>query len=777
MNYIKYMIMKFTYSIFAIMLAAALFSCSKDVTIGETMIIPEPQKIEVKEGLLVINDLSIGINDETLTPIAEHLQSIIKKSTGIEIPILAEGTIMLTIDTNKDDSESYTLNVNEDGVQIIGGGYGGVLYGVETLRQLMPKEIEYHHAAQNSGKTFAIKYVTIEDAPRFMWRGFMLDVSRHFYNTNEVKSLLDLMAYYKLNKFHWHLTDDQGWRIEIKKYPLLTEKGAWRKFNNQDRECQSLAIKQENIDYNIDPTKMKINGTDTLYGGFYTQDEIRDVVDYAGSLNIDVIPEIDMPGHFLSGVENYDGIACSDEIGWGAMFSSPICPGKESALEFCKNVYSEIFELFPYEYVHLGADEVEKANWIKCKDCQARMLTNKLKDEHELQAWFVKYMEKHFNENGKKLIGWDEIIDGGLSESATIMWWRNWAPKAIPTATAQGNHVITSPNFTLYFDAQQDKNTLNSVYNYNPILEGLTDEQANLILGVQANLWCEWIPSMARAQYMLFPRFFAISELGWAAPDKKNWDKFLEKVVVHMQKLDIKEINYRPLDLTGFNNTNTFTEPSELTVECAQKNIDVYYTTDGTTPTKNSIKYTAPIKIEKTTEIKLRSFRPNGTAADIVTTKVIIEDFAPAIEGVKIEGDNLHAKWYNYAGNKCSEITSAPFIEEFFIDKVEIPEGVSGNIGLVIEGYFEVAENGIYTFKLLSDDGSMMYIDNKEIINNDGAHSPREITGQKALAKGLHELKVEFFDHNGGQLKLTIADKDGEPIDIVNFKHKDLEVQ
>ena len=754
----------------ATMLATLLGSCSKDVIVGESMIIPAPQKIETKAGTYILdNALSIGISDKTLEPAALFLQSLIEKSTGIVAPITDKGAIMLTVDASKAQTEAYTLNVNDKGIEIVGGGYGGVLYGIETLRQLMPKEIEAANGAANN--LLAIQHVSIEDAPRFKWRGFMLDVSRHFYNTQEVKQFIDMMAYYKLNKFHWHLTDDQGWRIEIKQYPLLTEKGAWRKFNSQDRECQSRAALEENKDYEIDTTKMSIMDTDTLYGGFYTQDEIRDIVAYAKNLNIDVIPEIDMPGHFLSGVENYDGVACSDETGWGALFSSPICPGKDTALEFCKNIYNEIFELFPYEYAHLGADEVDKANWIKCKDCQSRMRKHGLKNEHELQAWFVKYMEKHFNANGKKLIGWDEIIEGGLSETATIMWWRNWAPKAIPTATAQGNQVISSPCFTLYFDAQQNKNSLKNVYEYEPILKGLSDEQIKLFLGVQANLWCEWIPSMERAEYMAFPRMLALAELGWADPDKKDWTNFVERVVANMQKLDVMGINYRPLDLTGFNSTNTFTAPDSLTIACAQKDISVYYTTDGTTPTTASTKYTTPIKVDKTTDFILRTFRPNGTAADIVKTKVVIEDYAPALKNVEIKGEGLVAKWYNYKGSKCSEITTAKFKKEFIVDSVCIPKGAKDNIGLVIEGYFEAPKSDVYTFKLQSDDGSMLYMNDQEIVNNDGAHALREVVGQKALAKGLHKIRVEFFDHNGGKLKLTVADQKGTTIEYPNDKY------
>lgn len=754
----------------AVITFTLLMSCTGDVKTSDPFIIPEPATMSVSEGVYTLkSNVSIAISDESIRPAASLLQSMITTSTGFKAPISNTGDIKIELDPNYGtSSESYSLKIDKAGISIKAKGYGGVIYAIETLRQLLPREIE-----TQTTLTLGVPFVNIEDAPRFAWRGFMLDVSRHFYTPTEVKEVIDMMAFYKLNKFHWHLTDDQGWRIEIKQYPLLTEKGAWRHFNNHDRDCQKIEKETDNQDYIIDPTKIKVVEGDSLYGGFYTQDEIRDIVEYARVRNIDVIPEIDMPGHFLSAISNYNGISCFEEHGWGETFTSPICPGKDSALDFCKNVYNEVFGLFPYEYIHLGADEVEKLNWEKCPDCQKRMKANKLKNEHELQSWFVKTMEKHFIANGKKLIGWDEIIEGGLSETATIMWWRNWAPKSIPTATAQGNQVITTPCFTLYFDAQQDKNTLKNVYNFNPIPEGLTDEQANLILGPQANLWCEWIPSMARAEYMMFPRVLALSEIAWSAPDKRDWNKFVTKVVAHMSRFDAMGINYRTPDLEGFNNTNTFIKEGVLDIKCAKSDIEIRYTTDGSIPTIESPKYTEPIKVTETTDFSLRSFRPNGTKGDIVKTRINIEEYSPSTEGVTLSGEGLKAKWYNYKGMKCAEIESAKLNKEIITEGVMIPEGVTGNIGLIFEGYYEAPEDGIYTFALLSDDGSMMYVDDAEIISNDGGHSPREIIGQKALRKGLHKVKVLYFDSNGGVLELKTLDNNDsrQPFPNERFKH------
>ena len=317
---------------------------------------------------------------------------------------------------------------------------------------------------QGETQNYSIHVVQIEDAPRFEWRGFMLDASRHFWNKKEVKHVLDLMSLYKLNKFHWHLSDDQGWRIEIEKYPLLTEKGAWRKFNTQDRTCMARAKEEDNTDFLIPEDKIRIVEGDTLYGGYYTHDDIKEIVAYATQRGIDVIPEIDMPGHFLAAISQYPELACDGLIGWGEIFSSPICPGKDATLEFCRNVFKEVFELFPYEYVHMGGDEVEKANWKKCPLCQKRIRTEKLGSVEELQAWFVRDMEKFFPANGKRLIGWDEVVADGLSSDAAITWWRSWAKDALPTATAQKQKVIACPNEYFYFDYAQDQNSATGTF-------------------------------------------------------------------------------------------------------------------------------------------------------------------------------------------------------------------------------------------------------------------------------------------------------------------------
>lgn len=724
-------------------------------------LIPVPEKIQQANGSFMLKDgCTIGVADKQLLPAANYLSGLLSRSTGYIYNVRdGDGTISLAVSDVSGKDGAYSLDVTPAGIQIKGNSYGGVIAGIETLRQLLPAEIESPEVVRNV--EWSVPAVNIVDAPRFEWRGFMLDVSRHFYSKEEVKEVLDMMALYKLNKFHWHLTDDQGWRIEIKKYPDLTEKGAWRTFNTQDRSCMAMAKEQDNPDFEIPADKIQIVQGDTLYGGFYTQEDIKEIVEYAGVRGIDVIPEVDMPGHMLAAVSNYHGVACSDQTGWGTMFSSPVCPGKETALEFCKNVYSEVFPLFPYKYVHLGADEVEKNNWKKCPDCQKRMKDNGLKTEEELQAWFVHYMEKFFNENGKELIGWDEILEGGLSPTATIMWWRNWHPQSVPTATAQGNQAIFSPNANFYFDAQQDKNSIQGVYEYNLLSDELNDAQKALVLGVQGNLWCEWIPSRERMQYMIMPRMTALAELAWSNPANMDWQDFSKRMVAQFPRLNIMHVNYRIPDLEGFYTTNVFIGEGEVNVQCPDPDAEIRYTTDGSIPTIESTSYAGPFKINETTDFTFRTFRPDGGKGDIVKVRYIKSEYAPAVD-VATSHKGLKAVWHEFKGNTCSDIEKAPVNGTYEVNDVMIPTEVKGNIGLVVSGYFNAPADGIYTFALLSDDGSTLVVDGELVVDNDGPHSPREITGQKALAKGLHPIQVKYFDNNGGTLSMRIIGPDGK---------------
>lgn len=743
------------------MSACILSSCSDSSLRQEVSVLPTPVQLTTQSGAFTLKDgLKIGVSDESLLPVAQYLQSILQNAVTSTAEVGEQhADIFLNLTDAKGKEGAYKLNITSGNITVEAADYSGIVSAIATIHQLLPVAIEQ----PSQGASYSIPAVMVEDAPRLLWRGMMLDASRHFWNKQEVKHVLDMMALYKLNKFHWHLTDDQGWRIEIKQYPLLTEKGAWRKFNSHDRDCMRSVIAEDNTDFQIPEDKLKIVEGDTLYGGYYTQEDIKEIVAYAAQRGIDVIPEIDMPGHFLAAIDQYPDIACTGLIGWGSVFSSPICPGKDSTIEFCKNVYKEVFQLFPYEYVHMGGDEVDMANWKKCADCQRRIKKEGLHSESGLQAWFVRQMERFFTENGKKFIGWDEVISDGLSADATIMWWRSWAPKAIPTATAEGKQVINTENNYFYFDYLQDKTTLPKLLAYEPISAELAPEQQKKVLGVQANLWCEWIPSMKRLEYMIMPRLLALSEIAWVEPAAKpGIADFYKALIPQFKRMDAMNINYRIPDLEGFYNTNAFVDETTLNIECPLPNAEIRYTTDGTFPTKTSLLYEGPLKVTETTEFTLRTFRPDGSACDMVKTKFVKSPYAEADAAAVISGDGLDVVWHDFRGEKCADIDAAPVKGTYTVETVSIPEEVKGDIGLVLKGYLLIPADGIYTFALLSDDGSTLMIDGKQVIDNDGPHSPREIIAQTALKKGFHPIEIRYFDNNGGTLEMSLINEKGE---------------
>ena len=747
-----------------LIVSACVFSSCTPTVKQEIAILPTPVSLTEQSGSFVLKDgMKIGVSDQSLFPAVGYLQEILRNVISSSVEVTTDQNQVDMYFQLKDTGGkpgSYKLESTPEYIQVEANDYSGIISAITTIRQLLPAAIE----VQGEKQTYSIPVVQIEDVPRFEWRGFMLDASRHFWSKDEVKHVLDLMSLYKLNKFHWHLSDDQGWRIEIEKYPLLTEKGAWRKFNEQDRICMARAKEEDNTDFLIPEDKIRIVEGDTLYGGYYTHDDIKEIVAYATQRGIDVIPEIDMPGHFLAAISQYPELACDGLIGWGETFSSPVCPGKDATLEFCQNVFKEVFELFPYEYVHMGGDEVEKANWKKCPLCQKRIRTEKLGSVEELQAWFVRDMEKFFFANGKRLIGWDEVVADGLSSDAAITWWRSWAKDALPTATAQKQKVIACPNEYFYFDYAQDQNSVKKILAYDPCAdERLSPEQKKYIWGVQANLWAEWIPTMKRIEYLIVPRMIALSEIAWAEPTAKpGLEEFYRQLVPQFKRMDVMRVNYRVPDLQGFYKVNAFIDETTVELTCPLPGTEIRYTTDGSMPTKESALYNGALEVGKTTDFAFRTFRPDGSPSDAVRTKYVKAPYAEAVTAPAALQPGLKAVWHDFRGNLCADIDAAPVKGEYVVESVSIPEEVKGNIGLVLTGYLEVPADGIYTFALLSDDGSTLMLDGELLGDNDGAHSPVEIIVQKALKAGLHPIEVRYFDCNGGVLQMELVNEKGE---------------
>ena len=742
------------------------------------VLIPMPVKNIPGEGIFYLKSGSTISADASLMEAAGDIAGIIAKSNGLNLTVNQsekKGDITLRGDLQNENPEAYTFEVGKDGIVINGSTVRGVIMGVSTLQQLLPANAE-------SGA--AISYVKIEDQPYFKWRGMHLDVSRHFYTVDEVKGFIDLLNRYKMNKFHWHLTDDQGWRAEIKKYPRLTEVGGWRKLNRWDRDCQKAAREQDDPTLEMQQHHMKINGTDTIYGGFYTQDQMREVVKYAAARGIDIVPEIDMPGHFSAAMTGYPDISCFGGVEWTELFANPLCPGKDEVVQMCKDIWTELADIFPYEYFNVGGDEVDKSFWKKCPNCKHRIQEEGLKDYDELQSWFIHEIEAHLTVLGRKMIGWDEILEGGLSKTATILWWRNWAPDAVWRATAQGSNAIYSPAFTLYFDGvESGEGTIEGVFNYNPLVPHvsaemaemvyrvdpahvvLSPEQQKLVLGLQANIWCEFIPSVERMQYQIMPRMMAVSEIAWRDPfAARDFAEFQQRYIRHIDYLDAKNINYYIPEVVGAGQVNVFVDTVSVVVASPLPNIVLRYTTDGSTPTADSKAYDGPIVIDQSTAFTFRPFRPNGTCGRIFTVEYRKENYSAADPSASLDG--FKVVHYEYKGKKAAEIeTAGRKLREFATDTIGLPEGAKGYMGLIFSGYIEVPADDIYTFVLTSDDGSNLYIDDAEVINYDGEHGPNPKSGQKALKAGKHKVRVEYFDaNNGGMVRLQMKGKaDKEP--------------
>lgn len=510
-------------------------------------IIPKPTLVKEGKGSFLVTDgMNIGVNDPALADAADYLKQMIARATGFQDLAVrrGEGHISLLMQPAADpEDESYTLTVSSTRITIKAGTYRGVVNGISTLRQLLPDEIESQEPVK--GIRWTVPVVQVQDKPAYHWRGLMLDPSRHFYSVEETEQFLDHMALYKYNKFHWHLTDGVAWRLQINRYPLLTQRGAWREFRQDiDINCENRAKSENNPTLLIPQKYCREENGRRLYGGFYTQDDVRRVVRYAAIRGIDVIPEIDMPGHFWCGTQAYPLLSCGQDG------NDPLCLGKDLTLEFCRNVWEEVFQLFPYEYAHIGGDEVDRSRWAKCPDCQRRIKALGLQGVEELQAWFTKDMEKFFNAHGRKLMGWDEILEGGVSKTATVYWWRGDHADVAQKSTEMGNEVVICPTTYCYFDYGQDDNTLKRIYTSDVIPADLTPKQLKLVKGIQSNAWGEFIPTVGRMQFMVFPRALAMVEKAWTPNEQQNWDNFSQRLQAHLHRLQAAGINYRPLQTT-----------------------------------------------------------------------------------------------------------------------------------------------------------------------------------------------------------------------------------
>lgn len=587
-----------------------MFSCT-EVKEANYQIIPMPLDIQLAEqGMFILTEGTPVIYPEGNAKMqnnANFLAEYVKEKTGITLAPTA-GTdgkgIILKVEENKEKPEGYSLKVSADNVIICGGSEAGVFYGIQTLRKSLP-------VAQ--GGKVALPAVEINDAPRFNYRGGMLDVARHYFTLDSLKRYIDLLAMHNINRFHWHLSEDQGWRIEIKSRPLLTEKGSMRK---------QTVIGRNSGKYDGKP-----------YGGFYTQEEAREIVAYAADRYITVIPEIDMPGHMMGALHAYPELGCTGGpydvwCQWGVS-EEVLCAGNDATLKFIEDVLGEIVQIFPSEYIHVGGDECPKTRWKSCPKCQARIKALGIKGDEKhtaeeyLQSFVINHAEKFLNSKGRQMIGWDETLEGGLAPNATVMSWRGEGGGI--EAARQKHNVIMTPNTYLYFDYYQTKDTeyeplaiggylpLERVYSYEPMPKALSAEEQKYIVGVQANLWAEYITTFSQAEYMLLPRLAALSEIQWSSADKKNYECFLSRLPRMVQLYDVKQYNYatHAFDITA----NLAPDSNEGVLKVSFKTIDncpIHYTLDGSEPTASSPLYKDTLKITEACTISAVGIRPTG---------------------------------------------------------------------------------------------------------------------------------------------------------------------
>ena len=732
---------------------------------GNTVLIPEPAEIYYGSGYFQLEPCpEVSVPDSSFLSAVRYLDDAL---TGNDWMWTGDAGNHLTEkwrqgnpqETKPEDAsvtfllepefapEEYRLDILEDGITVTSSTCTGAIRAVSTLRQLL----------WESGRR--LQEVSVHDWPRYEWRGTMLDVARHFFDTDEVKKLIDRMALYKFNRLHLHLTDDQGWRVEIPSLPKLASAGAWGELNSKDSLCLQLAESLKDGKFLLPEDKMK----GCLHGGFYTEDDIRTMVAYAADRGIEIVPEIDFPGHSLAVLKAYPELSCDRKGGaWGKTFTTPLCLGNSSTTDFCKEVFSEIFRLFPSQYIHIGGDEVDPTAWGKCQECRRLMASLGISSPEDLQSHFTREMEKFCMDNGKTIIGWDEVSGDRLSPESIVMWWRNWAPQTLRASIAQGHDVIISSSEYYYLAPEQDRNSLFKTYSYDPYEAGGNSPH---ITGIQGHLWSEEAPTLESVGERIFPRLLAIAETGWTTPERKDFARFEKRLPHHLQDLDKNGWKYRFNDPEGIFDVNVFTDKDTVCLTVPDMAV-LHYSLDGSIPDKFSPVYIGPLTISEDCTMKFRSYNSLGIAGELDSAVFRKTDYLPAAEAPAQTTEGLKARWHDYKGDYCAGIEEAPLKKEFICGSLDIPADVSGNIGLIFEGYIDIPEDGIYTFYTYSDDGSILTIDGMTVVDNDGAHPRVERTGQAALKKGLHMLSLRYFDSNGGILEAGFTDRTGRHIPI-----------
>ncbi len=760
-------------------------------------VVPWPADAQPREGDFTIDaDTRIVVSDpsiEELRRLAATLTTPIREATGLPLELVAvtgpipPNTILLALDAGADAAagepyerdESYYLLVDRDRVMLLANSAAGVFYGIQTLRQLLPPT--------GTSGVWSVPALEIRDAPRFRYRGMHLDVGRHFFPVSFIKRYIDLLAMYKLNTFHWHLTEDQGWRVEIEKYPRLTEVGS----------CRAETVVEKNFDPYV--------GDGTRYCGYYTKDDIRDVVAYAAERYVNVIPEIELPGHSLAALAAYPELACTDgpfEVGtrWG-VFDDIYCP-TERTFAFLEDVLSEVMNLFPGPYIHVGGDEAPKTRWEESPAAQEVIAREGLADEHELQSYFIRRIEAFLNANGRRLIGWDEILEGGLAPQATVMSWRGMIGGI--EAAKEGHDVIMTPYSHLYFDYYQGDRRfeplaiggytpLERVYEFEPVPAELSPEEASYIIGGQANVWTEYMKTAPHVEYMALPRMLALAEVVWSPADARSWDRFVARLPSQFERLESLGVNYRIPEVAGLGEDRVTTSDSDVVVlSHPVPSAEIRFTLDGSAPTRDSELYSNPFMIffgptagapdgvgEVT--VSARAFMPGGRAGPTSRAHFSHAQLLAAEEvDERRLSSGLDYRYYEYGFQSARNLLVAAAVRPGVVQVLEGPGGqlvpdaipptrqghasriaLAGSerdqdFGLVFEGYLKAPTDGVYTYYLTSDDGAVLVIGDRVVVDHDGLHGMTEKSGSIALEAGFHPVALGFFQA-GGAVGLEVS--------------------
>jgi hexosaminidase len=710
--------MRYSYSLI-LLLAFLLIQCnSKPQQIEEIAIIPKPIQLNTLEGEFeFLGKISLSSDDELL-PVTNYFMTFLEDEVGIVIDSLPqEKNIQFILNSNFNHNESYTLLIETDLIRITAKDTRGAFYAVQSLLQLFPPDID-------KNKPVAIPSVEIKDAPQFKYRGMHLDVARHMYSVEFIKKYIDMMARLKMNTFHWHLTEDQGWRIEIKKYPKLQEIAAFRK--------ETLIGHYSDQPHQFDGKR---------YGGYYTQEQIKEIVAFAEERHITVIPEIEMPGHSQAAIAAYPELGCTNntvEVAtkWG-VFEEVYCP-KETTFQFLEDVIDEVVELFPGKYIHIGGDEAPKTRWKNCAHCQQLIKEKGLKDEHELQSYFIQRMEKYINSKGKQIIGWDEILEGGLAPNATVMSWRG--TQGAVQAAKEGHDVILTPTSHCYFDYYQSDNEneplaiggflpLEKVYSFNPIPKELTEEESKFVLGAQGNVWTEYMPTEEQVEYMAFPRMMALSEVVWSSPENRNYQDFVRRLESYQKRLDVWEVNYANHLYEVKGELKKMGKKLSYELNTVSNSYPIYYSTDGSDPNRE---YKNPIVIDSSMTIKAVVKNNDTKLGNLFQQEINLHKGV----GAKITLNKEPHPSYN-AGGKEALINGISGNNKRFGDKEWL--GFSGeDVEITIE-FDEPTEINSVSTRFHNGNGQWIY-------------APKYVAFQFSLTNGSGKIQVIEAKNNGSLL-------------------------